>query len=64
VQQTVAHLPAFLISILIIRFYLPVEFVCGHAEKYTYDGVDGDKRWSRQQLILETESVVVPFAER
>lgn len=43
---------------------LPVELVGGHAEKDPDDRVDGDERWSGQKLVLETESVVVPFAVR
>lgn len=43
---------------------LPVELVGGHAEKDSDDRVNGDERWSGQKLVLETESVVIPFAER
>lgn len=42
---------------------LPVEFVGGHSEEDSNDRVHGYERWSRQKLVLETESVVVPFAE-
>jgi hypothetical protein len=43
---------------------LPIELIGGHAEKDSNDRIDGNKRWSSQKLVLETESIVVPFTER
>lgn len=55
-----------LVVVVVYRYImrcLPVELVGGHAEEDSDNRVHCYERWSRQKLILETESVVVPLAE-